>query len=117
MNALTNRPAYIDTDALCAEAEKAGVAWARAKSAADLLEETKKTVLARCMASRIEAKMATNRAETFALADPVYENFVRGMVAAGEARDVARVRYDILKTRIELLRTNASTERAAMSMR
>ena len=35
----------------------------------------------------------------------------------GDAADRARVRYDILKTRIELLRTNASTERAAMSMR
>lgn len=110
-------PQFIDIDSLCDEAEDAGLAWADAKAAADALEETKKSVLAQSMAGYFSEGMAGNKAETMALADPVYIDFLRKMVAAGKARDRARVRYDILKTRIDLLRTNASTERAAMGMR
>ncbi len=110
-------PHFIDTDALCDEAENAGFAWADAKAAADALEETRKSVLASTMVGFLEEKMPTNKAETLALADSAYVDFIRKMVAARKTADRARVRYDILKTRIELLRTNASTERAAMSMR
>ena len=110
-------PHFIDTDALCDEAESAGMAWADAKAAADALEETRKSVLAETMTTFFAEGMATNKAETMALADPAYTSFLRKMVAARKASDRARVRYDILRTRIELLRTNASTERAAMSMR
>jgi len=118
MNApLRPTPHFIDADALCDEAESAGMAWADAKAAADALEETKKSVLAQAMTGYMAEGMPGNKAEANALADPAYTEFLRKMVAAGKARDRARVRYDILRTRIELLRTNASTERAAMSMR
>lgn len=110
-------PHFIDTDALCDEAESAGMAWADAKAAADALEETKKSVLSKVMGGYLAEGLAANKAEAHALASDEYTSFVGKMVAAGRARDRARVRYDILKTRIELLRTNASTERAAMSMR
>lgn len=110
-------PHFIDTDSLCDEAESAGLAWADAKAAAQALEETRKSVLAQGMKGYLGEGMAANKAETMALADDAYLSFVRQMVKAGHAADRARVRYDILKTRIELLRTNASTERAAMSMR
>lgn len=120
MNArLPNRPApqFIDIDALCDEAESAGLAWADAKAAAQALEETRKSVLSQGMRGHLAEGLPFNKAETMALADEAYLAFIKGMVAAGHASDRARVRYDILKTRIELLRTNASTERAAMSMR
>ena len=110
-------PHFIDTDALCDEAESAGFAWADAKAAADALEETRKSVLASTMTGFLAEGHANNKAETLALADSAYIDFVRKMVAARKAADRARVHYDILKIRIELLRTNASTERAAMSMR
>jgi hypothetical protein len=108
---------YLDTDALCEEAEAAGLAWADAKAAADALEETRKSVLATTMASHLGDGMAVSKAETLALADEAYMDFVRRMVSARKAADRARVKYDILRTRIELLRTNASTERAAMNLR
>lgn len=69
------------------------------------------------MKGYLEEKMPGNKAETLALAEPSYIDFLGRMVKAGHAADRARVRWDIMKTRIELLRTNASTERAAMSMR
>lgn len=119
MNAI-NRPtnvSYINIDALCDEAERAGLAWADAKAAFEALDQTRKSVLAQGMRSHLGTGVATNKAEMLALADDSYLAFVRSLVAAGGAADRARVRYDILKTRIELIRTNASTERAAMSMR
>ncbi len=114
-----NRPdvKFIDIDSLCDEAESAGLAWCDAKAAADLLEETKKSVLAQTIAGYLAAGGAYNKAEQLALADEAYQEFLGRMVQACKGRDRARVRYDILRTRIELLRTNASTERAAMSMR
>jgi len=114
-----NRPApqFIDIDSLCDEAESAGLAWADAKAAYEALKQTEKSVLAQSMKGYFAEGMAGNKAETNALAEPAYVDFLRSMVKAGHAADRARVRYDILKTRIELLRTNASTERAAMSMR
>lgn len=108
---------YIDVDALCGEAETAGVAWADAKAAYEALSETRKTVLAQGMKGYLDSKTPVNKAELLALADAGYHEFVKRMVYAGRAADRARVRYDILKTKIELLRTNASTERAAMGMR
>lgn len=120
MNAIS-RPGsnvhYLDTDAICDEAERAGFAWADAKAAYEALEQTRKSVLASAMKGYLDEKMAANKAETYALADPAYVEFVRSMVKAGHAADRAKVHYDILRTRVELLRTNASTERAAMSMR
>lgn len=118
MNAPTRpTPHFIDTDALCDEAESAGFAWADAKAAAEALEETRKSVLAQGMTSYFAEGLAANKAEAHALADQPYVAFLHNMVKARHTADRARVRYDILKTRIELLRTNASTERAAMSMR
>ena len=111
------KPYLLNVDALCDEAEEAGYAYCDAKAAADLLEETKKSFLATTMANYLGGTMPVSRAETMALADPGYSNFLGRMVDARKAADRARVRYDILKTRIELLRTNTSTERAAMSMR
>jgi len=111
------KPRYLDVDSLCDEAEEAGYAWADAKAAADLLEETRKSVLATTMASYLAGAMPVSKAETLALADTNYTAFIGRMVDARKAADRARVRYDILRTRIELLRTNTSTERAAMSMR
>lgn len=108
---------FLDADALCDEAEAAGLTWADAKAAYEALEQTRKSVLAQGMKSYLEEGLPTNKAETNALAEPAYVEFVKRMVKAGHAADRARVQYDVLRIRIELLRTNASTERAAMSMR
>ena len=116
MNAQTN-VRYIDVDRLCDEAEVAGLAWAEAKAAYEALRQTQKSVLAKGTKDHLAAGVATNKAEVLALADEAYVAFLRSMVAAGKAADRAKVVYEIKQTRIELLRTNASTERAAMSMR
>ena len=115
-----NRPTniqYINIDALCDEAESAGLAWSDAKAAYELLDQTRKSVLAQGMKNYFAEGMTAAKAETMALADLGYTEYLHKLVAAGHAADRARVRFDILKTRIELLRTNSATERAAMSLR
>jgi hypothetical protein len=116
MNAQTNIR-YIDVDALCDEAEQMGLAWADAKAAFEALRQTSKSVLAQAERSYLAEGLTSTKATSMAQADDKYVEFIRSMVKAGHAADRARVRYDIIQTRIELLRTNASTERAAMSMR
>jgi|DEB3_MinimDraft_2_1074329.scaffolds.fasta_scaffold01832_2 hypothetical protein len=114
---MTRNTPFIDVDRLCHEAEEAGLAWADAKAAYEALEQTRKSVLAVGTKSHLGDGMPYNKAEMMALAEPSYREHLDSMVKAGRAADRARVQYDLKRTRIELLRTNASTERAAMSMR
>jgi hypothetical protein len=118
MNApLRHNVQFLDIDRLSNDTEQAGQAWADAKAAYEALEQTRKSVLAQGMKGYFAEGMTAAKAETMALADETYIEFVKRLVKAGHAADKARVRYDVLKVKIELLRTNASTERAAMSMR
>ena len=94
---------------------KAGEDWADADAAASLLEETRRTVLARLFNDYSEG---SNQVREFkALADPQYQDFVGGMVAARKAANKARVRYDSAKVLAELRRSEESTRRAEMVMR
>ena len=94
---------------------QAGESWADAEAAAAMLEETRKSVLAKLMneadASSIAAK------EMYALADTTYREFVEGMVQARKAANKARVRYDSAKVLAELRRSQESTRRAEMQIK
>lgn len=94
---------------------KAGEDWADAEAAAQLLEETRKTVLAECEA-RSESPSIAGK-EMLALADPVYKEHVAGMVRARKMANKARVRYDSAKVLGELRRSEESTRREELRMR
>ena len=94
---------------------KAGEEWADAEAAAELLEETRKSVLAKLMNESAVASVAAK--EMQALADPEYRRFVEGMVSARKAANKARVRYDSAKVLAELRRSQESTRRAEMQIR
>lgn len=94
---------------------KAGEEWADADVAASLLEETRKSVLAKLMVECGHASIAGK--EMMALADDSYKAFVTGMVNARKAANKARVRYDSAKTLSELRRSEESTRRAEMTLR
>lgn len=94
---------------------KAGEEWADAEAAADLLEETKKSVLAKLMNEAPHTSQGGK--EMQALADPKYGEFVAGMVAARKTANKARVRYDGAKMLAELRRSQESTRRAEMQIR
>ena len=102
-------------DRIYAALVKAGGEWADCESAACLLEETKKTVLAELINQSTESTVAAR--EQKALADPVYRLHVTNMVSARHKANRAKVAYDAQKVLGELRRTEQSNLRAEMGIR
>lgn len=105
----------LDPDRTYAALVQAGEEWADAEAAAQLLEETRKTVLAEEMRKSTASSIAAKEME--ALASDTYRRFVEGMVNARKAANKARVRYDSAKVLSELRRSQESSRRAEMGMR
>lgn len=87
-----------------------GEAWSHSNYAADLLEETKKSELARLM-NGLEGSHAAK--ESLALANPLYREHIAKMCEARRTANVDKVKYDSARMFCELMRTQAATERAA----
>lgn len=103
-----------DPEAIYHRLNESGEEWVDKEAAAELLEETKKTVLAEIMNS---FQGSTAERERLALADPAYRLHVTNMTAARKEANRALVRYDSMKVLAELRRTEASTRRAEMMLR
>lgn len=88
-----------------------GEAWSDAHAASELLDETKRVILANLMNDCTEKSSAAK--ETFALSHPDYKEHIEKMVRAKRAANRARVKYDAAKVWCDLKRTEAATERAA----
>lgn len=90
---------------------KLGEEWADTQAAADLLEETRKSVLSQLSTESNETSVAAK--ESFALRHADYKRHIESMVSTRKAANKARVRYDSAKVFSELMRTAAANERAA----
>lgn len=100
----------LDSDKTYAALVKAGDDWADKDAAATLLEETKKTVLAKLKLESDEKSDAAR--ETVALCHPDYQQHLESMTDARKAATKAKVRYDSAKTLAELRRSEEATRRA-----
>lgn len=107
----------IDHDKITQRLVEAGEAWAEAEAAAQLLEETRKTLKGNIMSELLAAGKAVTAAESLAYSDNRYFDHVKAMVAARLAANKAKVRYDSGKVYTELLRTNEATNRAQMNLK
>lgn len=87
---------------------QAGEDWADKEAAADLLEQTKKTVLAELMQGLLGANAERERQ---ALADAAFRLHLTQMNAARKEANRARVRYDSSRVLAEMRRTQESTRR------
>lgn len=105
----------LDPDRIYEALVAAGEEWADAEAAAQLLEETRKTVHAEEMRKSSASSIAGKEMEAYA--SEVYKRFVEGMVTARKAANKARVRYDSAKVLSELRRSQESSRRAEMGMR
>jgi len=106
----------LDPDKIYHTLLEAGQDWADKESAADLLEETKKVVLADMQSRQGEAKSVA-AAEALALCKPQYLEHLKAMTEARRVANRARVQYDSLKALMELRRSQESTRRAEASIR
>ena len=92
---------------------EAGNDWADKNAAADLLEETKRTVMAGIMQDG-EGSIAAR--EAFALSSSTYGEHLEQMTEARRLANRAKVKYDSLKTLAELRRSEESTRRTEMRL-
>jgi len=101
-----------------------GEEWADKDSAASALEESKKSVLAKLVTEHLEKGrsgesprgISVSAAELKALGDPKYEVHVDLMVQARKEANKARVRYDMGKMQLELIRSLQATLRSEMNL-
>lgn len=101
-------------EAIAAAVNRAGEQWADAQAAADLLEETRKSVLAKLSLEAAGGSVAAR--EMIALASQEYQDFLAGMVKARQAANKAKVRYSSAQVFAELRRSEESTKRAEMRL-
>lgn len=106
--------ADFDPQKLYKELLDAGLEWAEAQAAYELLYETKKVLVAR-LKQQSSAKSDAQR-EAEALASPEYIEHITGMNAAAKKANIARVRYESLRTYIDMLRSKLALKRAEMSL-
>ena len=106
---------HLDPDKVYNSLVRAGEEWADKDSAASLLEETRKSVLAELI-NQCEGKSHAVK-EASALATPEYRLHVTNMVKARRDANIARCRYEAQKMLAELRRTVESTRRAEINLR
>lgn len=92
-----------------------GSDWADKDAAANLLEETKKSVLGKTFLAA-EGKSVAER-EYLALSNPGYVDHLKAMVEARKQANLARVRFDAARTWFDAARTIEATRRAEASIR
>jgi hypothetical protein len=96
---------------------EAGEKWSDLNAAAEMLEETKKTLLAQITSGFMaEQSMSVAKAETLALASNEYGRHLKAMVEARQLANKARVRYDSGKAFVELARSAEATRRSEMNL-
>ena len=107
-----------DPNRLVSDVEALGIEWADANGAADLLEETKKSVLAQLMNQYQKSgnaaggkSPAMNQVEMQAMADDRYRAHLETMTRARTQANRLRVRYDSGRVRLELIRSLQATKR------
>jgi len=90
----------------------AGEEWSDLDAAANMLEETRKSVLAELVNQSKGGSIAAKESE--ALADPAYKLHITNMVNARKEANRARVKYDTARAWVELVRTSEATKRAEL---
>jgi len=92
----------------------AGEEWSDLDAAANMLEETRKSVLAELVNQSKGGSIAAKESE--ALANPAYRLHLTNMVNARREANRARVKYDTSRMWVELVRTSEATKRAEMKI-
>ena len=125
---LLNSLRDFDPTKLTNEVIATGESWADQDAAATSLEETKKVVLARLTLEYLAGghtsggvgekpkSIPVSQAELRALDDPRYELHVNLMVDARKEAQRCRVRYDLGRMKLELMRSVQATLRNEMRM-
>ncbi len=106
----------LDADKTAHELSERGLAWADADAAFRALDDTTKTVLSEAIAAlNREDSMAAK--ETDARRSMLYKDHLIAVAAARRAANRAKVNLEVYRAWMEMMRTNAATERVQMGLR
>ena len=94
-----------------------GLAWAEKNCAADMLEETRRTLRSQIALKFLPDAGSVSKAEMTAEATAEYIEHVKAMVIARKDANRAKVQYDADRAFIDLVRSQESSRRAEMNMR
>lgn len=113
----------IDPAQLVQKVVEAGESWADAEAAAQSMEDTRKRLLAELTLQYLavpkpdgKTRMSQVAAESHAMADPKYGAHLDMAVEMRREANKLRVRYDLGKVYIDLLRSREATRRAETRM-
>lgn len=107
--------ALLDVETLAHELEQLGLDWADKRAAAEALDDATKSVLGAALLD-CEGKNAPER-EARARNAPTFTAHRDELRDAKREAYRAHIRYEVMKTRIELRRSNSATERALAQIR
>jgi hypothetical protein len=107
----------LDPNRISDEVIAAGEEWCDREAAARHLEEAKASVRAELACKWMEEGDSATKAAEKALASPAYQEHLTAMVEARRKANLARVLYDGMRLRADLLRTEAATLRSEMNLR
>lgn len=105
----------IDAETLARELRARGDTWADMDSAYRALEEVQKTILAEAFLSAGDGSVAERDAK--ARVSPLFKEHLESIDRARHAANKARVAYDVYRTYVDLMRTNAANQRALVELR
>lgn len=105
-----------DPHTLAEQLLKHGTEWADLNAAAELLEETRKTLRSQIALKFLPDVSAVSKAEMMAEATQEYIDHVKSMVEARRLANRARVQFDADRTYIDMVRSLEATERATMRL-
>lgn len=91
----------------------AGEEWAESDRAANLLEETKHSILSQIKLSS-EGLSSEAAKETFARASDAYMDHVKAMTDARGKANMAKVKWVVAQSYVDLIRTMESSRRAEL---
>jgi len=109
-------PDGIDFDEIADQIVTAGTEWADKDAAARHLEETKQSVRAEIAVRLMDGGSSAAKAEARALADAAYKLHIHLMVEARHKANIARVMYDGMRLKVDMIRTEAATKRVEMNL-
>ena len=105
-----------DIDAMYHQMQHLGSKWADLHAEAELLEESKKCVLATITLHYMNDGDNKSAGEAKAFAAPEYVEHVKKMVEARRKANQAKVEFEGIKTHMNLTRTYEASRRAEMQM-
>lgn len=94
-----------------------GKNWAETNAAAELLEETRKTLRSQIALKFLPNAGSVSKAEMMAEATQEYIDHIHAMVDARRVANTARAQFDSDRALIDLIRSHESSRRAEMQMR